>query len=142
MEVVIPNGTQVHITIGQPPLLALPYDKRAVAIPSEGPRGRIAKGLLAGFVLVGAFQAGRFLPHRAETASAAQLAAGRSGTGATESGGGNGEIPTAFRAQMGQPPQVVPPPGAAPAGTAGGSTGNAAAPAAAPASANPFGLQG
>ncbi len=138
MEVVIPNGNQVHITIGQPPLLALPHETRAVAVPSERPRGRIAKGLLAGFVLVGAFQAGRFLPHRAETA-AAQLATGPAGTGATESGGG---IPPAFRAQMGQPPQVVPPPGAAPAGTAGGSSGNAAAPAAAPASANPFGLQG
>jgi hypothetical protein len=91
-------------------------------------------------LLVGAFQAGRFLPHRAETASAAQRAGGFSGTGATESGGG--EIPPAFRAQMAQPPRVVPPPGAAPAAGAGGSAGGAAAPEARPAPANPFGLQG
>ena len=60
MELVIPDGAQVHITVGQPPLLALPQDPRAVASLPERSSGRIVKSLLAGVLLIGAFQAGRF----------------------------------------------------------------------------------
>jgi hypothetical protein len=137
MELVIPEDAQVHITIGHPPLLALPHDPRAVASPPGRPSGRIGKGLLAGVLLIGAFQAGRFLPHRAETASAAQPPATIAGPGVTN-GGAAAEIPPAFRAQMAQPPQLIPPPG----GAAPGSGSGAAAPSAAPAAPNPFGLQG
>jgi hypothetical protein len=137
MELVIPDGAQVHITVGQPPLLALPQDPRAVASLPERSSGRIVKSLLAGVLLIGAFQAGRFLPHHAETASAAQPTAAAASPGVTGSSAA-GEIPPAFRAQIAQPPHVVPPPGAA----TGGSTGGATAPATAPAPANPFGLQG
>src|ERR1700722_214712 len=139
MELVIPDGAQVQITVGQPPLLALPQDPRAVASLPERSSGRIVKSLLAGVLLIGAFQAGRFLPHHPETASAAQPTAAAPGvTGSSAAG----EIPPAFRAQTAQPPHVVPPPGAAPAAATGGSIGGATAPAAAPAPANPCGLQG
>jgi hypothetical protein len=141
MELVIPDGAQVHITVGQPPLLALPQDPRAVASLPERSSGRIVKSLLAGVLLIGAFQAGRFLPHHPETASAAQPTAAAAVPGVTGSSAA-GEIPPAFRAQIAQPPQVVPPPGAAPAAATGGSIGGATAPAAAPTPANPFGLQG
>jgi hypothetical protein len=137
MELVIPDGAQVHITVGQPPLLALPQDPRAVASLPERSSRRIVKGLLAGVLLIGAFQAGRFLPHHVETASAAQPPTSPAKPSVTGSSAA-GEIPPAFRAQIAQPPHVVPPPGAAPAAATGGST----APAAAPAPANPFGLQG
>jgi hypothetical protein len=56
--------------------------------------------------------------------------------------GAAGEIPAAFRAQVAQPPQVTPPPGAAPVAAPGGSVGGGAAPATAPSTTNPFGLQG
>ena len=143
MELVIPDGAQVHITVGHPPLLALPHDRSADAPPPGRSTGRLAKGLVAGVLFIGAFQAGRFLPHHAQTASAAPPAA-LAGSGAADgnAAGGNaaGEIPPAFRAQMAQPPQVVPPPGAAaPASDMGGSTGSPTA-APAPPAANPFGL--
>jgi hypothetical protein len=141
MELVIPDGAQVHITVGQAPLLALAQDPRAVASLPERSSGRIVKSLLAGVLLIGAFQAGRFLPHHAETASAAQPTAAAAVPGVTGSSAA-GEIPPAFRAQIAQPPQVVPPPGAAPAAATAGAAGGVAAPAAAPAPANPFGLQG
>jgi hypothetical protein len=137
MELVIPNGAQVHITIRQPPLLALPHDSPAVASPTDRPRGRIAKTLLAGVFIIGAFQAGRFLPHHAETASAAQPPANSASSSAT-GGSTAAEIPPAFRTQMAQPPQLTPAPGVA----APGSSNPAAAPSTAPEGPNPFGLQG
>ena len=54
MELVIPDGAQVHITVGQPPLLALPQDPRAVASLPERSSGRIVKSLIAGVLLIGA----------------------------------------------------------------------------------------
>jgi hypothetical protein len=151
MELVIPDGAQVYITVGQPPLLALPHQPHAVApqYPPQPERsgGRIVKTLLAGVVLLGAFQAGRLLPHQPDTAAAAQPTTAHltaaAAPGATESSAA-GEIPQAFRAQVAQPPQVIPPPGAPPAagGSATGGSGRSAAPAAAPAPASPFGLQG
>ena len=137
MELVIPDGVQVHITVGHPPLLALPHDPPAVASPPGLPRGRIAKGLIAGVFLVGAFQAGRLSPHRAETAAAAQPPAAV----ATTDGSAAAEIPPAFRALLGEPPHVVPAPGAAPTAPTGGVKSDAG-PAAAPAPTNPFGLRG
>ncbi len=136
MELVIPDGAQVHITVGQPPLLALPHDARATAPSSERQRGRVTKGILAGVLLIGAFQAGRLLPHHADMASAAPPAAAIA-PGATE-GSAGGELPPAFRAQMAQPPQVVPPPGAGPAAAPGAPASGPAAPA----PPNPFGLKG
>jgi len=112
-------------------------DPRAVASPPSRPGGRIGKGLLAGVLLIGAFQAGRFLPHRAETAPPAQPPATIAGPAVTN-GSAAAEIPPAFRAQMAQPPQLIPPPG----GAAPGSGSGAATPSAAPAASNPFGLQG
>jgi hypothetical protein len=147
MELVIPDGAQVYITVGQPPLLALPHEPHAVAPQPARSSGRIVKTLLAGVVLLGAFQAGRLLPHQPDTAAAAQPTTAHltaaAAPGATESSAA-GEIPQAFRAQVAQPPQVIPPPGAAPAagGSATGGSGRSAAPAAAPAPASPFGLQG
>ena len=141
MELVIPDGAQVHITIGQPPVPALQHDTGPIALLPEQPRGRIAKGLLAGALLFGAFQAGRFLPHHAGTADAAQPQAASAGSGLT--GYSNtGEIPPAFRAQIARRPQVLPPPGAAPVAAPDGPTSGAPTQAPAPAPANPFGLQG
>jgi hypothetical protein len=150
MELVIPDGAQVYITVGQPPLLALPHEPHAVAPQPARSSGRIVKTLLAGVVLLGAFQAGRLLPHQPDTAAAAQPTTEQptaaAATGLAQSSAA-GEIPQAFRAQVAQPPQVIPPPGAAPAAAAGssvtgGSVRGGAAPAAAPAPASPFGLQG
>jgi hypothetical protein len=140
MELVIPDDARVHITIGQPPLLIPPSDTRAVTSVSEPPRGRIAKAILAGVLLIGAFQAGRFLPRHPDTASAAPTTAAAVAPGATD-GGAQGEIPPVFRAQITQPPRVFPPPGAAPAAASVGSADDAAVPAATPASVNPFGLR-
>jgi hypothetical protein len=137
MELVIPDGAQVHITIGQPPLLALPRDPSAATSPTDRPRGRIAKGFVAGVFLIGAFQVGWFLPHHAETASAAQPAASGAGSGVTE-GSAAAEIPPAFRTRMAQPPRLTLPPGVA--APSSGSAGTA--PSTAPVSPNPFGLQG
>ena len=97
MELVIPDGAQVHITIGQAPTLALSHDNPALQAKPDYRSGRIAKGLLAGVVLFGAFQAGRFLPHHPDSALAAQPAA----SVGTLDGGSAAEIPPAFRAQMG-----------------------------------------
>jgi hypothetical protein len=141
MELVIPDGTQVYITVGQPPLFALPHESNAAAPQPARSSGRIVKTLLAGVLLIGAFQAGRFLPHHPDIPSAAQPASAAAVLGMAGSGAA-GEIPAAFRAQVVQPPQVIPPPGAAPVAAPGGSVGGGAAPATAPSSTNPFGLQG
>jgi hypothetical protein len=142
MELVIPDGAQVHIMVGQPPLVALPNDPRAVASQPERPSGRIVKSLVVGVLLIGAFQTGRLLPHHAETASAAQPTAAAGTVPDVTGRSAAGEIPPAFRAQIAQPPHVVPPPGATPAAATAGAAGGVAAPVAAPAPANPFGLQG
>ena len=59
MELVIPDGAQVHITIGQAPTLALSHDSPALRAKPDYRSGRIAKGLLAGVVLFGAFPSGQ-----------------------------------------------------------------------------------
>jgi len=141
MELVIPDGAQVYITVGQPPGLALPHESHAVAPQPPRSNGRIVKTLLAGVLLICAFQAGRFLPHHPDIPSAAQPASAAAVLGMAGSGAA-GEIPPAFRAQVSQPPQVIPPPGASSVAAPGASVGRSTGPAAAPATANPFGLQG
>ena len=138
MELVIPDGAQVHITIGQAPTLALSHNNPALPAKPDYRTGRIAKGLLAGVVLFGAFQAGRFLPHHPDSALAAQPTA----SVGTSDGGSAAEIPPAFRAQMGNAPQVVPAPGAVTPSPSHAPSGVAPAPAPASATPNPFGLQG
>ena len=65
MELVIPDGAQVHITIGNTPLLTLPNETATQpAIRKSG--GRFLKGVVAGVLILGAFQAGRILPHRGD----------------------------------------------------------------------------
>ena len=141
MELVIPDGAQVHITVGHPPLLALPDESRAITATTARPRGRLGKALLAGIFLIGAFEAGRTFPHHADATSAAQPPAVVAGSGVAEDRDA-GEIPRAFRDRIEQAPQVVPPPGAASVAPTNGSTGSAGVPAAAPTQANPFGLHG
>ncbi len=140
MELVIPDGAQVHITIGHPPLLALPDEARAIAPSTERSRGRLGKSLLVGALLFAAFEAGRIFPHRAESASAAQPPPKMADSKVSEDRDA-GDIPRAFRARIAQPPHIVPPPGSAPAAPLGDSTGGPPAPAAVPTQSNPFGLQ-
>jgi hypothetical protein len=134
MELVIPDGAQVHITIGNAPLLALPNEAAPQpANPKSG--GRFLKGVVAGVLMLGAFQAGRILPHRGDPISPAQASVAerappalpRAGAAADQPAGV--EIPPAFRDKLAQPPQVAPPPGQ-PAVAAPGS----------PTPSNPFGL--
>jgi hypothetical protein len=134
MELVIPDGAQVHITIGNTSLLALPNDTAPQpAIHKSG--GRFLKGVVAGVLMLGAFQAGRILPHRGDPISPAQASVAerappvlpRAGAAADQPAGV--EIPPAFRDKLAQPPQVAPPPGQ-PAVAAPGT----------PTPSNPFGL--
>ena len=134
MELVIPDGAQVHITIGNAPLLALPNETAPQpAIPKSG--GRFLKGVVAGMLILGAFQAGRILPHRGDPIPPAQASVGertspvlpRAAAAADQPEAA--EIPPAFRDKLAQPPQVAPPPGQAVVAAPG-----------TPTPANPFGL--
>jgi hypothetical protein len=134
MELVIPDGAQVHITIGNSPLLALP-NETAPQPATLKPGGRFLKGVVAGVLILGAFQAGRVMSHRDDPISPAQASVQertppvlpRAAAAADHSEAA--EIPPAFRDKLGQPPQVAPPPGQAAVVAPG-----------APAPANPFGL--
>ena len=128
MMLVIPEGAQIHITIGQP-LLALPSQPMPQSATKSG-RSAVM-GLLAVGVVAVAFQAGRYLPSH----PAAQLAEDARAQAAqpaipTASPAAAADTTADFRARLTQPPQVAPPPGQAPPS------------AGAPAPANPFGLQG
>jgi len=134
MELVIPDGTQVHITIGNAPLLAMPNEAASQpATPNSG--GRFLKGVVAGVLILGAFQAGRILSHRGDPIPPAQASVAerappvlpRAATPADQPVAA--EIPPAFRDKLAQPPQVAPPPGQAAVVAPG-----------APTPANPFGL--
>jgi len=134
MELVIPDGAQVHITIGNTPLLALP-NETAPQPAIRKSSGRFLKGVVAGVLILGAFQAGRVMSHRDDPILPAQASVEertppvRPRAGAAAEQPAAAEIPPAFRDKLAQPPQVAPPPGqpvvAAP--------GN-------PIPANPFGL--
>ena len=140
MDLVIPDGVPVHITIGNaPPLLALPNesDVRGLPAPRGSSGGRLVKSVLAAVLLFGSFQAGRLTGHHVDAVSNAQAASEARATpmpAPQADQAASTEIPPAFRNQMAQAPQVSPPPGQAPrtnTGTAG--------PTEPPAS-NPFGL--
>jgi hypothetical protein len=142
MELVIPDGAQVQITVGHPQFVALPHDPRPLTTAPVRTSGRILKGLAAGLLLMVAFQAGRLLPHRAETASAAQPSPSVAEAPSEPGTGQVADVPPAFRAQIAQPPQVIPPPGAARPGVNAVPAGAPAPPAGTPAAPNAFGLQG
>jgi hypothetical protein len=134
MELVIPDGAQVQITIGNARLLALPNETAPhPATPKSG--GRFLKGVVAGVLILGAFQAGRILPHRGDPIPPAQASVGertppvlpRAAAAADQPEAA--EIPPAFRDNLAQPPQVAPPPGQAVVAAPG-----------TPTPANPFGL--
>jgi hypothetical protein len=134
MELVIPDGAQVQITIGTAPLLALPNETAPQpATPKSG--GRFLKGVVAGVLILGAFQAGRILPHRGDPIPPAQASVGertppvlpRAAAAADQPEAA--EIPPAFRDKLAQPPQVAQPPGQAVVAAPG-----------TPTPANPFGL--
>jgi hypothetical protein len=134
MELVIPDGAQVHIMIGTAPLLALPNETapQPAALKSGG---RFLKGVVAGVLILGAFQAGRVMSHQGDPIPPAQAyVAHRTPpvlprAAATADQPEAAEIPPAFRDKLSQPPQVAPPPGQ-PAVAAPGT----------PTPANPFGL--
>ncbi len=134
MELVIPDGAQVHITIGNAPLLALPNETapQPAALKSGG---RFLKGVVAGVVILGALQAGRVMSHRGDPIPSAQASVEertppvlpRAAAAADQPEAA--EIPPAFRDKLAQPPQVAPPPGQAAVAAPG-----------TPTPANPFGL--
>jgi hypothetical protein len=134
MELVIPDGAQVHITIGNAPLLALPNETapQPAALKSCG---RFLKGVVAGVVILGAFQAGRVMSHRGDPIPSAQTSVEertppvlpRAAAAADQPEAA--EIPPAFREKLTQPPQLAPPPGQAAVVEPG-----------TPTPANPFGL--
>jgi hypothetical protein len=140
MELVIPDGVPVFITVGHSSPMMLPYEPPAGASRPAGQGGRVVKTFLAGLLLVGVFQAGRFLPHRSDSAAAAQAVATAAPSPVTGTSAA-GDIPPAFRAQMAQPPQVVPPPGT-PAVVPGQPGNDGSIPPAKTPPPNPFGLQG
>jgi hypothetical protein len=134
MELVIPDGAQVHITIGNTPLLALPNETAPQpATPKSG--GRFLKGVVAGVLILGAFQAGRIMSHPDDPIPPAQASVEERAppvlprAAAPADQPEAAEIPPAFREKLTQPPQVAPPPGQA-AVVAPGT----------PTPANPFGL--
>ncbi len=134
MELVIPDGAQVHITIGNTPPLALANETppQPAAVQSGG---RFLKGVVAGVLILGAFQAGRMMSHRGGPIPPAQASVEERTppvlprAAATADQPEAAEIPPAFRGKLSQPPQVAPPPGQ-PAVAAPGT----------PTPANPFGL--
>jgi len=134
MELVIPDGAQIHIAIGSGPPLALP-NENAPQLAARQRGSRFLKGVVAGVLILGAFQAGRIMSHRGDPIPPAQASVEartppvlpRAAAAATQPA--DAEIPTAFRDKLAQPPQVAPPP----------SQAGVVAPGA-PVPANPFGL--
>jgi hypothetical protein len=134
MELVIPDGAQVHITIGNAPPLALPNETAAQPATLKS-GGRFLKGVIAGVLILGAFQAGRVMSHRGDPIPPAQASVEertppvlpRAAAAADQPAAA--EIPPAFRDKLAQPPQVAPPPGQAMVAAPG-----------TPTPSNPFGL--
>jgi hypothetical protein len=134
MELVIPDGAQVHISIGNTPLLALPNETvpQPAAVKSGG---RFLKGVVAGVLILGAFQAGRVMSHRDDPIPPAQASVAERASpvlppaAAPANQPEAAEIPPAFREKLTQPPHVALPPGQAAVAAPG-----------TPTPANPFGL--
>lgn len=124
MELVIPDGARVHIIIIGGPLLALPNEvARPLPEPARAWGQPVLRAVLAVSLIVGGFEAGRFVPRQPAAVPGAQAAAQAPAPSP-------GDVPSGFREQLSQPPQVAAPPG------------QAKPPAGAPASPNPFGLRG
>jgi hypothetical protein len=134
MELVIPDGAQVHITIGNAPLLALPNETAPQPAAAKS-GGRFLKGVVAGVLILGAFQAGRVMSHRGDPVPPAQSSVEERTppvlprAAAADDQPATAEIPPVFRDKLAQPPQVAPPPGQAAVAAPG-----------TPTLANPFGL--
>ena len=140
MELVIPDGAQVHITIGAPSLLALTSDPS----PSVQRRFRpVLTGIAASVLMLGGYQVGKrnAAPASARVAQAElrgpslappalaepRLAAAKPQRQVPPTPGPvnePGHVPAEFAQQLRQAPTVVPPPGQP----------------SSPGSANPFGL--
>jgi len=118
MELMIPDGARVHITIGSTPLLALPNETatRPAALKSGS---HFLKGVVAGALILGAFQAGRVMSHRGDPIQPAQASVEERTPPvlpravSTSDRAAAAEIPPAFRDKLALPPQVAPPPGQA-----------------------------
>lgn len=144
MELVIPERAQVHITIGKPPLPALP-DETAPARPTAHPGHAVLKGGLALVLLFGAFDVGRHVAARPDYTGTTRATLAMPGQApalgheqhafperplppeALASGAPVQHIPPEFRQQLEQQPTVIPPPGQT---MPGGVSGK-----------NPFGLE-
>ncbi len=140
MELVIPDGAQVHITVGHPPLLAPPAAQlrqtltQAVPLPR---RRRLLKGAVVTALLLGAFLVGRHfgVPPEPIDPAIAALTAPNLGPLPVEHafpdhplpptaaagpapGASAAQVPPALAEALRKPPTVVPPPGrtAPPAG--------------------------
>lgn len=118
MELHIPEGAQVHIMIGQAPLLALPGQTQLVAAP-ERRRRPLLTGTIAVLLLAGGYVTGHLMAHGAAVAPEAHAALPRTSRPIPA------PPPADFTQQLRQSPTITPAPGAPRAG---------AAPA------NPFGL--
>ena len=161
MELVIPEGAEVHITIGRAPLLALPGATPVDAAPAQPPvsRPRPVLKAIAGFVLlIAAFEGGRYVaarPTATEPAQAAFVIPAPAPVGSehafpdrplpqTAAAQQPSQIPPAFREQLAQTPRVTPAPGSQPAPDSQPVSGESApgqpAASADGATANPFGL--
>lgn len=141
MELVIPDGAQVHITVGYPPLLASPVAQvpqtLLEAVPS--PRRRpLLKGAVATALLLGAFLCGRHfdVPSEPIDPATAALTAPNLGPLPVEhafpdhplahkkvagpaQGDPSAQVPAALAEALRKPPTVILPPGhAAPPGSA------------------------
>ncbi|MBN9560460.1 MAG: hypothetical protein J0H14_06975 [Alphaproteobacteria bacterium] len=78
MELVIPEGTEVHITIGRAPAFP-PADATAPERPTVPPGRPLLKGALATVLLCGAFVAGQHLSGRSSAAGPLQGALATTG---------------------------------------------------------------
>jgi len=135
MELVIPDGAQVHITVGHPPLLAPPPAQvpqrltEAVALPR---RRTLLKGAAVAALLLGAFLVGRHSgipPAPIDPATAAMTGPNLgpvpvehafpdrplSQTAAAGPAPGQpaAQVPPALAEALRKPPTVIPPPGQA-----------------------------
>jgi hypothetical protein len=135
MELVIPDGAQVHITVGHPPLLAPPPPQlpqtltEAVPLPRRRP---LLKGTAVAALLLGAFLVGRHSgipPTPIDPATAAMTGANPgllpvehafpdhplSQTAAARPAPGQpaAQVPPALAEALRKPPTVIPPPGQA-----------------------------
>lgn len=119
MQLEIPDGVQVHLTIGAPhaaaPLLAL-ADGTTARLRTPSAMVRFVKGVALAAILVGCFQAGRLTSSRTEPVQAAQAANASAAAQVSASSlipapsaqTPSTEVPPAFRDQLARAPQATP----------------------------------